>query len=109
MVKQYPHSAFVNIPATAIQDASGNWVDVSGTGSEFQCECRLEPRLGANNAYVVGSDGARIEINAVVYLPKSCPAIPVGALMSISDGTSNLITTNVKQFSKGQLNARAWL
>ncbi|MBU7577201.1 MAG: hypothetical protein KAF40_03990 [Flavihumibacter sp.] len=109
MVKQYPHSVFVTIPATAQQNSDGNWVHVSGSGLDFESPCRLEPRLGSNNAYIVGADGVKVEINAVVYLPKSCPTIPVGALMRISDGISNLITTNVKQFSKGQLNARAWL
>ncbi|WP_046369623.1 hypothetical protein [Flavihumibacter petaseus] len=109
MIRQYPHTAFFTIPATVVQDANGNWTEISGTSSTIEQICRLETRTGRNDAYITGEDGVKVEMTAVIYMPVNAPKIAVGTWVVVKDKYGAILRSTVKQYSKGQLNTRIWV
>ncbi|OLY92505.1 hypothetical protein SAMN05444008_102375 [Cnuella takakiae] len=110
MVSQYPDLISFTPSATATRDGQGNWVE-GVAGEAVQSSCRCEPASG--NAQIMGVDGALISYASAVYLPQRCPELPQGASVTVTiqrDGQDpEIFTGTVKRFSRGQLNARAWL
>jgi len=105
-VKQYPHILKTNSDTTEAAYTNGQWV--AGTAeSEVQELCRVEPNGGG---YLLKPDGNRLDYNWIVYFPHSAPAFVVGTNLKIFDGDDVLILDDtVKQFYRGQFNARVWL
>lgn len=105
-VIQYPHILTVTIPEDAQQDGNGNWVNNSDP-FVYQTTCRAEPTTG--NKFITGSDGQQLTFRSIIYMPLPVQIIPDGALVEVYDGNRRIIRDDVKQFYKGQLNARAWV
>ena len=107
MVIQYPHIATITSQGTdTTQDENGNWIP--GTpGTSIEQKCRAESSGG--NGYVKGVDGTKIDYSWIIYFPKDVPAIKVSSAISVINGAETVLTDTVKRFSRGQLNARAWL
>jgi hypothetical protein len=106
MVKQYPHTGRIILPASSTKDATGNWTE-GAESLDFETNCRAEPNSGSQ--YVVGQDGKQITYRCVVYMPILAAEIKPGTLFEVWDGERMIVRETVKQFSKGQLNSRVWL
>jgi hypothetical protein len=61
------------------------------------------------HSYIIGADGKQITFSSIVYMPIPTKEIKVGMLFEVWDGEKLIVKEDVKQFSKGQLNARVWL
>jgi hypothetical protein len=106
MVKQYPHTGKVFVAESSVKDANGNWPESSGS-LLVETVCRAEPNKG--NQYVIGQGGKQITFSSIVYMPIPVQEIKPGMLFEVWDGELLKVREPVKQFSKGQLNARVWL
>lgn len=106
MVIQYPHTGKVYLPGDSQRDATGNWI-ASDVSLQLQTKCRAEPARGSQ--YVVGLNGQQITFWCIVYMPIPDDEVKPGMLFEVWDGENLIIKTDVKQFSRGQLNARVWL
>ena len=106
MVIQYNHTGIINLPGSSVQGADGNWPE-GVSEVQFETVCRAEPSKG--NSYIIGQGGKRIEFSCIVYMPIPEQEIKPGTLFEVWDGERQIVNTDVKQFSKGQLNARVWL
>lgn len=106
MVLQYPHKAKVFASGASAKDENGNW-QTAEAELIFESDCRLEPAKA--NQYIVGLDGKQITLSAIVYMPRSATPIKPGVFFEVWDEEVLLTRETVKQFSKGQLNARVWL
>ncbi len=105
MVTQYPHIIEISVASESTKDVSGNWVN--GTPTTSQVNGRYEPNKG--NGMVRAADGTMINYEGIVYLPLPQSDLPVGTDVTVKNGETVLLKNTVKQFSKGQLNARVWL
>jgi hypothetical protein len=101
-VKQYPHTIIASIvPGTTSRDENGNWQPDASADITYQC--RYEPAGG--NAFFEMADGQRVNYSGIIYMPVSVDDIPVGTKVTVT----GILTETVKRFSRGQLNARAWI
>ena len=108
MVTWYPHTLELSTPADSEQDADGNWVAAAGTTVETLC--RAEVRERVTDGLRPATDGNVIQYGWVIYMPQGAPSLPVGASVTVKDESLNIVASDtVKRFSRGQLNARAWL
>lgn len=106
MVVQYNHRGVAILPGDSVMDTEGNWIE--GLESvQFETVCRAEPAKGTS--YVAGIGGDLIVYSCIVYMPIPVAEIKPGTLFEVWDGERKIVRTDVKQFSKGQLNARIWL
>lgn len=108
MVNQYPHKVLFTVQPTATKDADGNWIS-SGDPEINEWAGRFEISSGSRSAYITGADGVQIAVKGVIYLPLPVDRIKEGTKVQVMDGDSVLIDSVVKQFSKGQFNARVWV
>lgn len=106
MVKQYPHSAIAKTAGNSVKDSEGEWVKV-GEETILETDCRAEPAKA--NQYLEGADGKRITLVSVVYMPIPPIDLEPGTLFEVRDGEKLIVRETVKQYSRGQLNARVWL
>jgi len=108
MVKQYPHTIkLYPVKGDSMQDNNGNWITPEDGGEPESYPCRMEPRSTAG--FVTGVDGTQLTYSSIVYMPLSVPDIQVMTRVSIFKGELLVGVGTVKQFSRGQLNARVWL
>lgn len=84
----------------------GQWVPGEPV-TEVMEVCRAEP--AGPNGFVITPDGTRIDAAWVVYFPHSVARISLGVALEIYQDEELIITDTVKQFYRGQLNARVWL
>lgn len=100
MVVQYPDKFKV----TSKQDSSlinGQWQQgESVTIAEGMC--RLEPARATQ--YIKMADGKQITFSSIAYMPLGVDLTP-GMMFEVE----GKVKEPVKQFSRGQLNMRAWL
>lgn len=106
MVYQYPNIGKAFLPGSSTKGADGNWDEVSAT-VQLETKCRAEPAKGTS--YVAGVGGILIVYSCIVYMPVPVAEIKPGTLFEVWDGERLIVKADVKQFSKGQLNARIWL
>ena len=108
MVGQYPYTLKVLKKTESVYDEeTGNFIP----GSEkWICvsQCRDEGNGGGGK--IVTSDSESYVYGAVIYVPKSCPNIDLGAKIKVVDidGNVRLLGDN-KLFKKEQMHARLWL
>lgn len=105
MVTQYPHDLTATVMAPATRDDAGNYVP--GATTILTGKCRVEPN--GSGRYIVAADGTQVFFSWMVYMPKNATDIPVGAQVVVTDNGNAKASGTVKQYSKGQLNARVWL
>ena len=106
MIIQYPNIGKAVLPGDSVKDADGNWIEGLGV-VQLETVCRAEPAKGTS--YVAGIGGDLIVYSCIVYMPIPGEEIKPGTLFEVWDGERKIVRTDVKQFSKGQLNARVWL
>lgn len=96
MVVQYPHI----IRFTAKNQVTLATVSYEGKG-----------RLEESGNALVGLNTQGHTIKAIFYMPPPASAtlIKIGQKVDIYDGETLLMSDTVKNFVKGQLNARIWL
>lgn len=103
---QYPHTLKTLTVGTDATYVNGTWI--AGTpAAEIEEPCRAESSTG--DGYLTQADGKRIDFSWVVYFPLSVTKKGIGEKIKIFDGEELIVTDSVKRFSRGQLNARAWL
>jgi hypothetical protein len=105
-VIQYPHTGKAYKGTESVKGSDGNWTQGS-LNSELETICRVEPAKA--NQYINGADGKRITFTSIVYMPIPELVIIPGMLFEVWEGERLIVKEPVKQFSKGQLNARVWL
>lgn len=104
-VIQYPHIGKAYLPGDSVKVGTV-WTE-SGSSLDLETRCRVEPR--GESQYITGIDGKHITFSSIVYMPIPAKEIKVGTLFEVWDGEILKVREDVKQFSKGQLNARVWL
>ena len=107
-IKQFPYTLKVLKKTEAHQDPdNGGWIPGSEEWISLS-KCRDEGNGGGNR--IVTTDGEIYVFGAVIYLPKSCPSVELGAKIRIEDieGNTRLEGAN-KLFKKEQLHARLWV
>lgn len=109
-VRQYPHTVKIYSIPDSVRDENGDWIP-GGAPTMVLKKGRAEVRSGNNNAnaYITGSDGVQITFFCIVYLPLPIDRFPPGTLVEVLDGDQQIVRSTIKQFSKGQLNARIWV
>lgn len=105
MIQQYPHTLKITTVSGSTQDGNGNWQP--GTPVTVEKPCRAEPNN--RNALVKADDGTQVVFDFTVYMPLPVEIIAVGTQVKVYNVDELLGANTVKRFSKGQLNARAWL
>lgn len=106
MVIQYPNIGKAYLPAASSQDGNGDWVRGAET-LQFETSCRVEP--ASSNQFITQADGRQITFTSIVYMPAPAADIKPGAFFEVWRGSVLIVREPVKQFSRGQLNARVWL
>jgi len=108
MVKQYPHTIkLFPVEGGSVKDANGNWKAAVAVVPERSYKCRMETRSTAG--FITGTDGTQLQFSCIVYMPLPVDDIQVMTRVDIYKGDVLVASGTVKQFSRGQLNARAWL
>jgi hypothetical protein len=109
MIIQYPHLLKYDIVTGGYEevDENGDTVIVPGSKSIVEIKCRFEPN--ADGERIVSADGEQLEFGWIVYMPVSSPEVPNGAQITGFNSDKVIAKGNVKRFSRGQLNARAWV
>lgn len=102
---QYPHSMVLTKVGSSSQDTNGNWQSTGSTVEERAC--RAEPN--SKNAFITTADGTQVYFDYTLYMPLPAETVAVGTKVEVFDGLDILSTGTVKRFSRGQLNARAWI
>jgi hypothetical protein len=94
---QYPHLIVIN---------SSNWNSSSQATVEKKGRCEL----GSNARKGFNEEDPTIIPKAIIYVPLPVPDVQIGDIIkAINEQGKELIGGPVRQFSKGQLNARIWL
>ena len=106
MVVQYPHTlTYTSKPTSdAYLDASGFWVYPSVTTSTV--ECRAEPNTSAK--LVSTPSGDMVNYDFTIYIAEKDLSIPFDSMVTLSL-PQRTVTTKVKRFEVGQINARIWI
>ena len=105
MVTQYPDSATYTIPATPVQDISGNWYVPTGTA--FTTPCRAE--YNTKQATVMTRDGQVVQYDYAIYQPVHTTEITPGTQVTVTTHAGRVITGTVKRHENNQLNSKSWL
>jgi hypothetical protein len=105
---RYPHRLTSWKKAESTQNANGNWV--TGYDIVIDTHCRAEVRTSSDDGLIDAQDGKVTAFSFTLYFPVNGPSVGVGAKVNITDADGSLITSDtIKRFSRGQLQARAWL
>lgn len=106
---QYPHLLQVTVLEPSTQNpTTGDWVPGASTVIEYPC--RAEPAVSVNDGLRSAADGKVLSYGHTLFMPIGAPTLKVGAAAKVLDGDANEIASDtIKRFSRGQLNARAWL
>lgn len=107
MIRQYPHTIKLFIPAASTRDENGNWIPSEEPPTIFEKYGRAE--LKSANAYVKGEDGIQFQYSCIIYLPLPIITLSPGINIQVWDGNDLIAESHLKQFSKGQFNAKAWI
>lgn len=85
---------------------SGNWEQADPETENI--DCRAE--ANSTNGFVQTVDGTSVKYDWTVYMPIPVDDIDPGTEVEIFDDNNiSLGRGTVKRFSRGQLNARAWI
>jgi hypothetical protein len=109
MIIQYPNILkFDQLTGfTTTTDENGDTVIVPGAVTTIEIKCRFEPN--GTGQYLIGQDGLRLDFGWIVYQPLGQLDIPEGLEIKGYLGDKLIASGTIKRFSKGQLNARAWV
>lgn len=105
MIIQYPHTVSTTTITASTLDANGNY-STAGV-QNLTLMGRAEP--ASANGLIAGPDGTLIKFAWIVYFPLPMNLIPVGTELQMMNGSEFVGKGKVIRFSKGQINARAWL
>lgn len=105
MVKQYPYAGKAIVTGDSVKVGS-SWIEAEPT-TILETKCRVEP--ARSSQYLQGQDGKSITYNSIVYMPIPSVDLKPGTLFEVWDGEKLIVREMVKQYSRGQLNARVWL
>jgi hypothetical protein len=93
--------------STATQNTTtGDWVQGS-VSDPVAIECRYEPAGG--NGLMITEAGKQFRYNGIAYMLQGVQELPEGAQVEIKNAGVTLVKDTIKLFSRGQLNARAWV
>ena len=106
MVIQYPNTGKAYKAGESVKDSQNNWTTTDPV-LQLETRCRVEPARA--NAYLNGADGKQITFTSIVYMPIPPADLGVGTLFEVWDGERLIVKEPIKQYSRGQLNARVWL
>lgn len=107
MVTQYPHKMTIVARQDNERDDSGEWEESEDPGTS-DITCRAEPN--STNGFMQTVDGTSVKYDWTVYIPLPVDDIDPGTQAEIFDDNNvSLGKGSVKRFSRGQLNARAWI
>lgn len=109
MIIQYPNILrFTQTTAgEPYRDENGDIVIPDGTTTLFEIKCRFEPNQKGET--IPSNDGLQLNYGWIVYMPLPQLDIPEGIMITGFYGEKQIASGTVKRFSKGQLNARAWV
>lgn len=109
MVVQYPNKILIHSKTSnSTQNEQGDWVvPQEEVPAPVELPCRIELRSSAG--YITSTDGKLIEFQSIIYLPLPMPDVSIDQTISVKNGEVIRFVGTVKQFSKGQLNARIWI
>lgn len=109
MINQYPHILKFDLITAGEPyiDENGDTVIPNGTTATIEVKCRFEPNQKGET--IPTNDGLQLNYGWIVYLPLPQLDIPEGITIKGFDKEKQIASGNVKRFSKGQLNARAWV
>lgn len=109
MVIQYPHILKYDIVTGGYEevDENGDTVIVPGSKSTVEIKCRFEPNAAGEKT--VSADGEQLDFRWIVYIPLDQPDISSGTMITGFNGDQVIAQGEVKRFSEGQLNSRAWV
>jgi hypothetical protein len=109
MVVQYPHTLKFDIATGGSEeiDENGDTIIVPGATATIEVKCRLEPN--GSGEYLTSNDGLRVEYGWTAYMSLNQVEVPEGTQIRGYLGDNMMAYGTVKRFSKGQLNARAWV
>lgn len=103
---QYTHTISFTTIGESYTDDNGNWQPGATITESYPARC--EPVGFGSGGSVKATDGERVQLDWVVYMPLPVNNIGVGTTVTI-DMNGQSMTDTVKRFSKGQFNARVWL
>lgn len=102
---QYPHRVVFLTVAASVMDENRNWTTTPGATLEYNG--RAEPKSG--NGEISGVDGRKIKYDWMVYMPLPVEMIKPISKIEVYDGETLLFSSEVKRFSIGRFNAKAWV
>lgn len=94
---QYPHTAKIRV---------NNWS--LNTDQVIELRCRIEEARKINSVMHGFNDSDDVP-KKIVYFPLPIEFYEIGTPVEVYNGTRLLHSDKIKEFSKGQLNARMWL
>lgn len=105
---RFPHMLRVVAMSASTLNSNGDWEQ--GEDMIIETHCRLEPAVRVTDGLQGVVDGRAVNYDWVLYMPANAPQLGVGATATITDADLQVIASDtIKRFSRGQLNARAWL
>ena len=109
MITQYPQTLkFDHVTAgEPYIDENGDTVIPDGTTTTIEVKCRFEPNQKGET--IPSNDGLQLSYGWIVYIPLPQLEIPEGITILGFDQEKQIASGTIKRFSKGQLNARAWV
>ncbi|WP_256013112.1 hypothetical protein [Desertivirga xinjiangensis] len=109
MVNQYPHiiKLDISVQQDAVLDVLGNWVVPEIDPQIIEIPCRYEKNQAGK--VIPSADGGQIVYTGIAYMPLGYPDISVGKAFEIYDPEKVIISSEAKDFRRGQLNARLWV
>ena len=107
-IKQYPYKLEVLTKAESVYDESTGEYSSSHPQWIEMSDCRDEGNGGGQK--IVTIDGEVYVFGAVIYVPKTCTPVILGAEIRVTDNDGVLrLKGKNKLFKKGQLNAKLWV
>lgn len=108
MVIQYPHIGKLFTTDASVKEGDGKWT-AGSLEQRFETKCRAEP--AGSSQFITGQGGEKVTFKSIVYMPVPDSGLEIkpGSFFEVWDGETLKVKETVKQFSKGQLNARIWL
>ncbi|WP_133575174.1 hypothetical protein [Pedobacter metabolipauper] len=109
MIVQYPHILRFTIVTDAVpyEDSNGDTVIPVGTAGVFEIKCRFE--TNSKGSTIPSNDGENVIYSWMIYMPLNQIDIPKRIdVVGLNKGVEFAKGT-VLNFSRDQLNARAWV
>lgn len=106
MVKRYPDHITLTKNIEPTQNATGDWVEGSGTADSLSSVCRFQP-AGANNV-IRGQDGVDVRYDYKVFLPSTSFLTEYGDIVT-GLYSGNAINGTVKGHHNRQTHTVLWV